>query len=169
MIKRISLSLLFAFFIVLYLLPLAMRPLFIPDETRYAEIPREMVKSGDWVVPRINGLRYFEKPVMGYWLTAASITAFGENNFSVRLATALSTGLVAVLIFFLCSNCLGRQSSLPGLAAPGHRRLLRRDRQVLLEVPTRSGWQAPVRCQRAHPVSRAPPRLAQCPIHPHGS
>lgn len=117
MTRKIPLALLFAVFVVLYLLPLAMRPLFIPDETRYAEIPREMVKSGDWVVPRINGLRYFEKPVMGYWLTAASITAFGENNFSVRLSTALSTGLVAFLIFFLCNNCLGRQSSLPELAA----------------------------------------------------
>ena len=117
MTRRISLSLLFAVFVVLYLLPLAMRPLFIPDETRYAEIPREMVKTGEWVVPRINGIRYFEKPVMGYWLTAASIKAFGENNFSVRLSTALSTGLVAILIFFLCSVCLGRQSPLPGLAA----------------------------------------------------
>lgn len=114
--KRISLSLLFAVFVVLYLLPLTTRPLFIPDETRYAEVPREMINSGDWVVPRINGLRYFEKPVMGYWLTAASLTAFGENNLAVRLPAALSTGFTAVLIFILCSVCLGRQSILPGLA-----------------------------------------------------
>jgi 4-amino-4-deoxy-L-arabinose transferase len=106
-------GLLIAFFTVLYLFPLMGHPLFIPDETRYAEIPREMVASGDWIVPRLNGFRYFEKPVMGYWLSAVSLSIFGENDFAVRLPSALSTGLTACLIFFLCSSCCSRKSRLP--------------------------------------------------------
>jgi 4-amino-4-deoxy-L-arabinose transferase len=88
-------------FLIIYLLPLGFRPLIIPDETRYGEIPREMIATGDWVVPRLNGLRYFEKPVMGYWLNALSITLFGENAFAVRFPSALAAGLSALMLYFL--------------------------------------------------------------------
>lgn len=88
-------------YVLAYLVPLGLRPLIIPDETRYAEVPREMLASGDWIVPRLNGVRYFEKPVLGYWLNAASIGVFGENRFAVRLPCALSAGLTALLLFGL--------------------------------------------------------------------
>lgn len=87
-------------FLAVYILPLGIRPMLLPDETRYAEIPREIIATGDWVTPRLNGLRYFEKPVMGYWLNALSIKAFGENSFAVRFPSALSAGLTALLLFF---------------------------------------------------------------------
>lgn len=90
-----------ALFVLVFLLPLGARPLWTPDETRYAEIPREMLATGDWVVPRLDGLRYFEKPPMGYWLNAISIGLLGENNFGVRLPTALAAGLTALLVLFL--------------------------------------------------------------------
>jgi 4-amino-4-deoxy-L-arabinose transferase len=60
-----------------------------------------MVTGGDWVVPHLNGLRYFEKPPMGYWVHAGSILLFGENNFAVRLPSAMAVGLSALLIYML--------------------------------------------------------------------
>ncbi|MFH1156650.1 MAG: phospholipid carrier-dependent glycosyltransferase [Pseudomonadota bacterium] len=111
----VALGLILVFFGV-YLMPLGVRPLMIPDETRYAEVPREMIETGDWVVPRLNGLRYFEKPVMGYWLNGLSILAFGENAFAVRFPSAAAAGLSALMVFFLASRSLGR---LQGLMAAG--------------------------------------------------
>ena len=63
------------------------RPLLDPDEGRYAEIPREMVASGDWLTPRLNGLKYFEKPALQYWATAAAYSAFGLSEWTARLWT----------------------------------------------------------------------------------
>ena len=87
------------FYMGLYILPLSFRPLMIPDEFRYAEAPREMIASGHWAGPRLNGLRYYEKPVMGYWLTAISLRLCGKNAFGVRLPSALAAGICAVMVF----------------------------------------------------------------------
>jgi 4-amino-4-deoxy-L-arabinose transferase len=99
--KRRYALLVLSFFLVSYILPLGSRHLFVPDETRYAEVPREMIAGGDWVSPHLNGVRYFEKPVLGYWLHAGSILLFGENNFAVRFPSAVSAGLSALLIYVL--------------------------------------------------------------------
>ena len=88
-------------FILVYIVPLNIRPMVIPDETRYAEISREIVETGDWVVPRLNGLRYFEKPILGYWLNSMSIKLIGENAFAIRLPSALAVGISATILFFL--------------------------------------------------------------------
>lgn len=84
-----------------YLVPLGVRELFSPDETRYGEIGREMLVRNDWVVPHLNGVHYFEKPVMGYWLFAASQKVFGLNAFSVRFPCMFATLLSALALFFL--------------------------------------------------------------------
>src|SRR5579862_4068899 len=71
--------------------------LFNPDEGRYAEIPREMVASGDWVTPRLNNLKYFEKPPLQYWATAVTYELFGEHQWTARLWVAL-TGFLGLLL-----------------------------------------------------------------------
>ncbi len=88
-------------YVLVYIVPLGARPMIIPDEVRYAEIPREMIASGDWLVPRLAGLRYFEKPVMGYWMTAAAMEIFGQNPFGARFASAAAAGLSALILFAL--------------------------------------------------------------------
>lgn len=60
------------------------RPFADPDEGRYVEIPREMVATGDYVTPRLNGFKYFEKPPFFYWLQAASIKCVGISERSMR-------------------------------------------------------------------------------------
>ena len=116
-IKRRYALLLLSFFFILYIVPLGVRDLFVPDETRYGEIPREIIAGGDWVVPHLNGVRYFEKPPLGYWVHAGSILLFGENNFAVRLPSALAVGLSALLIYVLVARVYRNKSKEDGFPA----------------------------------------------------
>ena len=74
---------------------LEVRGLYFPDEGRYAEIPREMLETGDWVTPHLNGIPYFEKPPLQYWATAAVYAVAGMDEWTTRLWPALA-GLLAV-------------------------------------------------------------------------
>ena len=78
---------------------LDMRKLVRPDEGRYAEIPREMVATGDWLTPRLNAIKYFEKPPLQYWATATAYSVFGEHHWTARVWPAL-TGLLCVLLVY---------------------------------------------------------------------
>ena len=74
------------------------------NEGLYAEISREMLRSGDWtqwIIPHLNGLSYMEKPPLLYWLTAISFALFGEAEWVVRLVPALSClGCVGLILWF---------------------------------------------------------------------
>ncbi|WP_168160023.1 glycosyltransferase family 39 protein [Steroidobacter denitrificans] len=90
---------------LLWLAALPSRSLMDPDEGRYAEIPREMLDSGDWVTPHLNGVKYFEKPPLQYWMTAASYRLFGVNEISSRLWAMLTSFLCLPLVYgFLRSS-----------------------------------------------------------------
>ncbi len=75
------------------------RGLLEPDEGRYAEIPREMWVSGDWLTPRLNDLKYFEKPPLQYWATALAYTAFGPREWTSRLWAATLAFLCIPLVY----------------------------------------------------------------------
>ncbi|MGY2439521.1 lipid IV(A) 4-amino-4-deoxy-L-arabinosyltransferase [Pseudomonas sp. SDO52101_S400] len=108
--KRWALPLLIGLILLAYLLPLGTHGLWIPDETRYAQISQDMLLSGNWVSPHFMGLRYFEKPIAGYWMIALGQELFGQNLFGVRFASALSTGL-SVLLCFLVARRLWNEPS----------------------------------------------------------
>ena len=71
------------------------------DEARHAEVAREMVESGDWVTPRLNYVKYFEKPPLMYWAQAVSFSLFGVSEKTARLAPAFFAILSVMLVFWL--------------------------------------------------------------------
>ncbi|MEO5354127.1 MAG: glycosyltransferase family 39 protein [Magnetococcus sp. XQGC-1] len=81
---------------VLWFSLLGYRDLNEPDEGRYAEIPREMFVTGDWLTPRLNGFKYFEKPPLHYWATAAIYHVMGTGPAASRLWGALM-GFIGIL------------------------------------------------------------------------
>ena len=91
---------------LLWFVNLDVRRLVHPDEGRYAEIAREMASTGDWVTPRLNGLKYFEKPPYQYWATAAAYRAFGAHEWTARLWPALA-GFLAVVSIGAAGYALG--------------------------------------------------------------
>lgn len=105
--KRLLLWLLFLLAALIWFANLDYRHLVKTDEGRYAEISREMVASGDWVTPRLNDIKYFEKPALQYWATAAAFTAFGEHEWTVRLWSALTGFFGIALVWFAGRRLFG--------------------------------------------------------------
>lgn len=119
MTRRVGLWLLLALFVAIWLTGLATRHLIGPDEGRYAEISREMALTGDWLTPRLNGLKYFEKPPLQYWTTAAVFQLVGPSEWGARLWTGL-TGLLGVLLAgFTARRLFGPQAGIAALMALG--------------------------------------------------
>jgi 4-amino-4-deoxy-L-arabinose transferase-like glycosyltransferase len=101
-----------ALLLFVWFVTLANRPLFNPDEGRYAEIPREMLSSGDWIIPHLNGLAYIEKPPLQYWATALTYRLFGVSEFSARLYATLTALGTVVWVWFLGAKVWGRETGL---------------------------------------------------------
>lgn len=76
-------------------------PLIDRDETRYAEIPREMIATGNWILPQLNFQTYYDKPPMLYWLCAISYQVLGVSETAARVVPALSAfAMIAMTMFF---------------------------------------------------------------------
>lgn len=104
----------FAFLATLWFAFLGLRKLISPDEGRYATLAWEMVSSGDWLTPRLNGVKYFEKPALQYWGAAALFSALGFSDFVARLYPALTGFMAIVAVFFTGQRLWGRGAGLLG-------------------------------------------------------
>ncbi len=98
--------------IALYALPLFLHPLHQPDEARYSEISREIVASGDWLIMRINGMPYPEKPPMFNWASAAGFKVFGPKIWVGRMVSALSMLFLSIALFALLRKFIGDSAAL---------------------------------------------------------
>ncbi|PWB60839.1 MAG: phospholipid carrier-dependent glycosyltransferase, partial [Deltaproteobacteria bacterium] len=99
--NRRTLVLLVLSFVLFYFSALGTMPLMEPDEGRYAEIPREMLASGDFVTPHLNGVVYLEKPPLFYWGNAIMMRLLGENEFAARSFTALVSVTGILLTYWM--------------------------------------------------------------------
>jgi 4-amino-4-deoxy-L-arabinose transferase-like glycosyltransferase len=80
-----------------------------PDEPRYAEVAREMFVSGDYISTRLCGCLWFEKPVLFYWLAAASYHLFGVSEFAARFASGFAATLTTLAVYFAVSRAVSTQ------------------------------------------------------------
>ncbi len=111
---RVGALLLLVFLPGLLLYPCLGFHLFEPDEGRYAEIPREMLARGEWVVPYLQGQPYLDKPPLLYWLVMASYRALGVHDWSARLVPALALHACVLLTYLLGRRGLGERPAFWG-------------------------------------------------------
>ncbi len=87
------------------------RPLMLPDEGRYASVAWEMLARGDWLTPMLDGLPFFHKPPLFYWITAASFAAFGLNEWAARSASIVGATLGAGALYVFARRWCGERTA----------------------------------------------------------
>jgi 4-amino-4-deoxy-L-arabinose transferase-like glycosyltransferase len=110
--EKKDLSILLLVFGVAFFQFLGRIPLIDPDEGRYAEIPREMLERGDFITPMLNYVKFFDKPPLHYWLSALSMTIFGQNEFAARFTGAAMGLLTVLLVYHVGRRLFGRREGL---------------------------------------------------------
>lgn len=80
-------------------------PFFTPDEGRYSEVAREMLATGDFITPRVNGVAFLDKPVLYYWLQALALYFFGVSEWAVRIFPSLF-GIFGITMTYICGRKL---------------------------------------------------------------
>ncbi|MFD0928195.1 ArnT family glycosyltransferase [Methylophilus glucosoxydans] len=93
------------------------RPLTLPDEGRYVGIAWEMLTSGNWAIPHLDGLPYFHKPPLFYWITAASFKLFGPSLLASRLASLLAALLMAIALYWFTARHLDKKTAVLAFVA----------------------------------------------------
>ncbi len=88
-------------------------PLIDPSESRYAEIARKMVETGNWLTPQFDyGVPFWGKPPLSFWLTALSMQAFGVSEFAARLPSLLLTIATGLVLWRMAMRERGRDAAL---------------------------------------------------------
>ncbi len=109
--RRVAMSLLLLGLCGILLLANLGYPLVEPDETRYAQIAIEMVESGDWIVPTLQGEPYLDKPPLLYWTTSAAYSVFGQSPWSARLPNALAALLTVLATYLIGRRVIGDRAA----------------------------------------------------------
>jgi len=109
-VSRRSLWALAAVAFLLYIAGNSHTPLMDRDEPRFAQAAREMLRSGDFIVPHFNGEVRFDKPVLAYYFIAAGMGVFGPNEVGARVASALFGALSVFVVFFLARRVLASEA-----------------------------------------------------------
>ena len=94
-------------------------PLLEPDEGRNAEIAREMAESNDYIIPRLNGLPYLDKPILYFSVGAAIMELLGPTELAARLPSLLFTVATLMLVWWFGHRTLGPAGGLIAAAATG--------------------------------------------------
>jgi 4-amino-4-deoxy-L-arabinose transferase-like glycosyltransferase len=94
-----------------------LRPLALPDEGRYVGVAWEMLRSGNWLVPTLDGLPYFHKPPLFYWITGASLSLFGMNEWAARMAPLVGAMMSAAALYAFARRWSGMSSARLALLA----------------------------------------------------
>src|SRR5581483_9048887 len=89
-------------------------PLQEPEESRYAEIPRQMLEAGNWAVPLLDGNPYYDKPPLLYWLVMGSYRVFGVHDWSARLVSSAAAFLTILLTYFWGLRVVGPRAGFTG-------------------------------------------------------
>jgi 4-amino-4-deoxy-L-arabinose transferase-like glycosyltransferase len=84
-----------------------------PDEGRYAEMGRETLVSGNWLIPHLNGFEHYQKPPMIYWVTALSFKGFGFNEWAARLPSTLAALGIVAITAWMAAMLFGTRMALP--------------------------------------------------------
>ncbi|OZB56042.1 MAG: hypothetical protein B7X35_07230 [Halothiobacillus sp. 14-56-357] len=90
---------------------IGLRPLFVPDEGRYVGVALSMLHTGDWLVPKLDGLPFFHKPPLFYWITATSLAVFGTHEWAARAAPFLAGMASAITLFWFLNQYASRRAA----------------------------------------------------------
>jgi 4-amino-4-deoxy-L-arabinose transferase-like glycosyltransferase len=115
--KPFYLPLLFAIVLLVSFYRLGSVTLFDVDEAVFSQATKEMVQSGNWITPTYDGVNRYDKPILFYWLMAASYKAFGINELGARFPSAAAGLLLAVALFFFIGKVFGERAAFHGALA----------------------------------------------------